>query len=238
VALSVSLVASVAGSGVTGSFTPANNSLLIAFGLIGDNGTASISGGSLAWTQQKLAASTGGFTAQAVCWTAPVTTGVSMTVGVSSTGGGKQNCAVYQATGHDTTTPIGVTGSSVVNAGGSTNALSYSLSGAPASSSYVLSGFSTQTNNDVATGCSAGAGFTLDTPSNFETASWTAGVEHVTGTTSTTVSWTDVAIGDSAYTLGAVAVEVRAAGGSETITMDKWWQPPFYRSLKTEMVGY
>src|SRR5512144_2897420 len=140
-ALSVTLATTKTNGLVTGSFTPANNSLLIVFACVSDSAALSVAGGSLSWTPQKSAASSGGFDSEVYCWTAPVTTGASMTVTVSGTTQGSTCCiAVYQATGHDTGTPVGATGSSTSNSGSSVTSLSYSLSGTPASTSYILAG--------------------------------------------------------------------------------------------------
>ena len=78
----------------TSSFTPANNSLLVAkFNCITLNAqlsAVSIAGGGLTWTKRietKPDTSNGtNAYSYAVIWTAPVTTGASMTVTVSWTG--------------------------------------------------------------------------------------------------------------------------------------------------------
>lgn len=215
-ALSVSLIKSVVNALVTGSFTPSDNSLLIVLAGVSDNASLSVAGGSLSWTPRKSIASSGGFDSECYCWTAPVTTGASMTVTVSGTSqGSSAGIAVYQATGYDTTTPVGATGSSSANAGSSVTSLSYSLSASPASTSYLLAITSSQTNSDTSTGVSAGSGWTLDTPTSWGTlvASNPVGAESKTGTTSATVAWTNVALSDSAYSNASVAVEIKQAGG-------------------------
>lgn len=103
------------------AFTPSNSSLLIAMATnITAFGTAtntwSCSGGSLTWTKRAefLAADDGnGLCSTVVMYTAPVTTGASMTVQMSASGGTADGAtismSVTEVTGHDAS-PIGVSG--------------------------------------------------------------------------------------------------------------------------------
>lgn len=104
------------GSVTSGSFTPANDSLLVLC-VEGDTAlntalTVTVSGGSLTWTLRARAdeatvpAGNGG---HASIWTAPVTTGASMTITVTKTGVGstsRLSAKVYIVTGQHAS-PIG-----------------------------------------------------------------------------------------------------------------------------------
>lgn len=118
------LVQGTPASGVdltSGSFTPADGSLLVAVGTRRDLGGivgSSVSGGGLTWTLAKAAGSADttkpGYVA---IFTAPVVTGASMTVSfqVDAGGGGgtSTTLSVYQVTGQHAT-PVGATGSGAI----------------------------------------------------------------------------------------------------------------------------
>jgi hypothetical protein len=110
------------GTNITsGTFTPPNNSVIVlAVSVDGStasiNPTVAVSGGSLTWTNRAemdpgTAGANGG---HASIWTAPVVTGASMSISVNRTSSdatARVSCKAYLVTGHDTTTPTGVTGS-------------------------------------------------------------------------------------------------------------------------------
>lgn len=103
-------------SATSASFTPPNGSLLVcctnANTSSGVGLDVTLSGGSLTWTQRKEADNTlFGNSGHASIWTAPVVTGASMTVTVTSTGGNSRTSGkVYIVTGHDVASPVGSSG--------------------------------------------------------------------------------------------------------------------------------
>lgn len=105
----------------TASFTPSNNSLLLVIATAicpqgFSSGSESISDSAgLTWTKRKVQSSggtpPGDWPTVIYIWTAPVTTGVSMTVthgygAVSTDGNGNQDILVQQITGHDVANPV------------------------------------------------------------------------------------------------------------------------------------
>jgi hypothetical protein len=116
------------------SFAPSNNSLLLVayYSIVGvADQTAldsvSISGGSLTWTPQaSVVGRQNDYQSAVKLWTALVTTGASMTAAVSG-GSGFETVGVFQATGHNTSTPIGAIATSGTQ--DITGSHSYSLSG-------------------------------------------------------------------------------------------------------------
>lgn len=204
-----------------GSFTPADNSLLIAIvNTINDStpdtvAAVSLSGGSLTWTKQTsisaFTSSSGGYFAGLIVYTAPVTTGASMSLTASGyvTGGDSYyGFEVIQATGYNTSTPLGATAlSNNVNV---TNP-SLTLSGAPSSTSEVVSAFCVNPNNTPSTPTPGGSYSLLQNSGTGSTV--VEGTEHLSGTTSTAVNWSN--IGCAIYSSNCVvnAFEILAAGG-------------------------
>lgn len=131
----------------TGSFTPPNNSLLVAIIHHGDSRTSGwtapvVSGGSLSWTERESITAAAQWQVGSVIATAPVTTGASMTVTFTSGANAFANGTtyiVYAVTGYNVADPVGLANSSksTTNPNG---AASLSLGGTPASSSFLLGG--------------------------------------------------------------------------------------------------
>lgn len=95
---------------VTGSFTPPDASLLVATVIASSSVAPAVSGGSLTWTRQIRDTTEG----SAEIWTAPVVTGASMTVTVTTTGtNARAALKVDVVTGHQLSSPIGTTGTGV-----------------------------------------------------------------------------------------------------------------------------
>lgn len=241
--------ANIGGTSYTsGSFTTVNSSLLVVGWMPADQTssytsgqyTISNSGTALTWTQQKFQNSIGnGFAGAVYIWTAPVTTGASTTVTLTVGSGTIGNFAISvdSVTGHNTSTPIGATGSNDNSGSGSLSNITFSLSGSPATTSAIYSITSTVINN-TSTGVTVGSGWT--SLYSFGDSSKAEGSEYITGTSSATVTWANVAAGDTPGGFGSAqaAIEIQAAAGAETITLDKWWMQPSYRPPKTEIVGY
>jgi len=217
------------GNAVTASFTPQDNSLLVAIcnpmaHASGGNiaaANSTVSGGSLTWTK-RLSIDSGalGFSYSHCLeiWTAPVTTGASMTVTHANTldcngaDGRKTAFHIFSYTGYDTGTPTGatVTGSSLSDPTGA-----LTLSAAPASDSMVVASRSFQPDAASDVTASPGSGWT----EIYDNASGATGyscleTQERTGSTSTSVAWTDINVEDTAVfgTLGA-AIEIKAAAG-------------------------
>lgn len=207
----------------TGSFTPANDSLLVAAVMCGINDAASgdadyiTTGGGWTWTKRvnrTLTFATDGLIHQ--LWTAPVGTGASMTVTSTHTGHESYafGIAVYAYTGYDTSTPVGGTAS-----GDSTGtSQSLTLSASPASDDDVLAFINVTAANGNGSDASATPGssfvelFETNSPSSFE--KWQAQAR--TGSTSTAVSWTTASSAGSPFDqriYSALTIKVAAGGG-------------------------
>lgn len=149
------------GAFVTGSFTPPNNSLLVVCLEINANASGdptaniSVAGGSLSYTRQQINVSPSQF-ACTVIWTAPVSTGSSMTLTLDC---GAQDIAWYIVravayTGYDTSTPVSGAGGTASLAGGTT--ISATLSASPTVNDEVIA----IGGVDSLVGVSVGSGFT------------------------------------------------------------------------------
>ena len=213
---------SSASTRVSDNFTPSNNSVLCAiFAGIVDTadptGTPAIAGGSLSWTKRVEIVSSGLFSTwlYIIIWTAPVGTGASMAVTFSNlnaagtffTGSGH----FLDLTGYNTGSPTGATASGQ-NLGN--DAVNLTLSGSPASGSYVIGASAFTTSDSSSRSATPGSGWTelYDTgAANNYTALQT---QYRTGSTSTDVAWSDIADGgDSSFGTCSVAaaLEIKAA---------------------------
>jgi len=210
------------GSFVTSSFTPPDNSLIaVAVMLISGSqdplAAMTISGGGLTWTSRKEQAAgfSGGTENAIIIYTAPVTTGASMTITVDC---GAQSISHYIVsavayTGYDVASPVGATGSLGKNSfAGPPTPESFALSGTPASSSEIFAGANKDADN---AGTTPGAAFT-ELADLFNT-TWTGGGQtqvRPAGSTSTTVDWVDIRpAGGGLFSLATAAIEIKAAPG-------------------------
>ncbi len=207
----------------TASFTPSNNSLLVVVCMAVGNSDSGMRGTDLSisntggWTFTSRKASTGsaGWSYAVRIWTAPVTTGASMTVtcstGVGSIGG---NAYIYVAdyTGYDTGTPVGVDGAASIGAGAD-GAQSFTLSGSPCSGGEVIAALVGAVGSGTVN-VTEGSGWTelADAPLLDQSRNQ---VQIRTGSTSTSVAWVDVAVGGSPSGVGVelVGVEINVSGG-------------------------
>jgi len=211
----------------TAAFTPSNASLLVVqvggqtaggSGDIGAAFTISDTAG-LTWTPRANAAMTGSFATGTRQWTAPVTTGVSMTVTVDC---GANDIAQYlvsivDVTGYDTGTPVGATvqDTSVASDGADT----ITLSAGTAASSVVVGG---RCGGPTGTGTILAAAGSAHTEVHDLNATSALGLHTQVcdlGATSTAFSWTDTANGTGVcdHACVGVAIEVKAAATSSTI---------------------
>lgn len=222
------------GTGVytTGSFTPSDNSLLVVMGMFIENGGSSdpttlltlADSAGLTWTQ-RLAAITSptSFPTLVKCWTAPVTTGVSMTCSLDcgARSAGMYGIAVVDYTGYDTSTPTGVTATGQQNGGFDEppTPVTLTLSGAPASTSEVLGFIGIDKSTQGVTPGTSSADFSEIYEPAVNSDWGGMHLEGRTGSASTTVDWDDIRSGGGAlFNYAALGIEIRAAaeGGSSS----------------------
>lgn len=212
---------------VSGSFTPANNSLLVVIVTnmnhdIADCGLSN--SGGLTFTQRAASqtGTKGDFALVKIIRTAPVTTGASMTVTHSPSGGNQASAIeVYQVTGYNTSSPVGAK-MEANGPGSSDGAWNTSLDGSPVASSIILASMGGVHANSGPVTVAPGAGWTEITEIA-ENGYITSETEHITGTTSTTVPWADTRDTGSSDTWyhggpGGVAIEIKDAGGGGSST--------------------
>ncbi|MGH9249157.1 MAG: hypothetical protein ACRD0W_06540 [Acidimicrobiales bacterium] len=209
------------GDFTTSSFTPPDNCLLVVAVATmrvttATDLTSSITCAGGGWTytpRAGLGSNTDVFSVSTRIFTAPVTTGASMTLTIGTGGINMQFYAVSVVayTGYDTGTPTGATGSLLVESAGTPDgAQSFTLSGAPATDSEV---FAAITLDKDAAGTTPGAGWT---EIHDVQAGGAGGVQSQirTGSTSTTVAWVDTNTGGNIFKFVASAVEIKAAAGA------------------------
>lgn len=206
------------GGYTTGSFTPPDSSLLVV-GIaamrhtVGGDFSASLTVADsvgLTWTARKRVGDGADFGTGCAVFTAPVNTGVSMTVTVDC---GAESLAWYVVsiiayTGHDTGTPTAATGSVTKTAGFSTpEPATITLDAAPASTSEVFGTIAASKGTPLA--IVNGTGYTeLYDLSNTD---WGDGESEVrAASTSTSFVWDDVRNTAAAlFGYSAVAVEIK-----------------------------
>lgn len=187
----------------------------------------SSSGSGPTWTLRTNAAPSVQYEAQAGVFTAviggssPGTFTVSWNANPAAGGAtevGAYAYAIYKVTGHDTGTTFG--GKIAYDANAGNGAASVTLDAAPASADITLA-MSFADEDDA----SGGYGAAFDSGSgtwteNYDGTSLTArcawNVGQRTGSTSTTVSWTDVNTGPHTYESAQVAIVVKASAAAAT----------------------
>jgi hypothetical protein len=209
----------------TTSFTPSDNVLLVlavgflveSAGDFSNDPPLAVAGGSLTWTRRThTEEDLGGYVATHQIWTAPVTTGASMTITVTddisaATGDGIHGMwEVLEVSDYNTGDPVGASAS---NTGLGNGAGALTLSGAPASSSLVLA--SRFYAPDGAESCNAtpATGWTEISDLNHTNPGYSElQTQRRTGSTSTGVNWDDLSSGSAAaFVSHAVALEIKAA---------------------------
>jgi len=207
------------GSFTTSAFTPPNNSLLVAIICVDETGgttdpttdlTITDSQG-LTWTSRVAGGDAVTWTFGQRIYTAPVTTGASMTVTVDCAARDiyMYDVQVVSFTGYNTGSP---TGGKVVTTGLAVNgADQITLDASPASGSYVL-GCLLANGPDAATP-DPGSAFT-ELRDAFA-AAMSVQLQYRTGSTSPIVDWVAVnTVGsDNAKTMG-IAIEIKASGAA------------------------
>ncbi len=220
----------------TASITPGTNCALVlliagvqdnssAANDLFDNGsitahTVVSSGSGPSWTRQTFSEPSAGFTAHAAVWTA--------TIGGSDPGSftvtadfpdtrvaGLYAYSIHKATGHDTGTPFGGKIATQNQAGN--GAVTATLDAAPASgdATIALSAVDTDASGTGATfGTSFGTWTETVEGDGTDEVGWNTGYR--TGSTSTSVEWTDVNTGSATnFTSAQAAIVVKAAGGTD-----------------------
>lgn len=196
------------------SFTPNNNSLLVVAYAQQENvntdpgTTTTISGGGLTYTLQQYNYLFGGnHNMVSMIWTAPVSTGSSMTVAVA-TGLADWGAAmaIMDFTGYDTGTPVGVKGGRSDAGGTPFSPYSVTLSGTCASDSYLIGvgvGDESQGSDLL-----VGTGWTQ----HYKQLALYTGtlIQYRTGTASSTGQWDYLFTG---YSAAASIIEIKAAAG-------------------------
>jgi hypothetical protein len=202
----------------TGSFTPPDNSLLVVVGAAVQSSNGGLQGSSfgitdsvgLTWTSRVLSAAPTRWGVGLRVWTAPVTTGVSMTVTVN-VGVLNANRLYAQAisyTGYDTTTPTGSTATGTNT--GSGGAQTITLSAAPASTSEVLGIVSSVSSGTQSV--TPGSGWTEILDVN--NPNWACfQMQRRDSSISDQVPWADLDETGTVYEAMLAALEIRAAGG-------------------------
>lgn len=215
-------------TGVSTAFTPPNNSLLVVIAALQGNnstpGTMSISGGGLTWTARagpSTPGTLGDYYGRTACWTAPVGTGASMQVTVTTSenavgDAGNVLLDIEAFEGYDTDAPIGATASSTTT---DEDGLTLTLSGAPSTNSIVIAWRARGDQGGVASTATPGPGWTEVSDQQSVSAGYTdLQVMVRTGSASTSVTWDDVcdAVTNSFYT-HAFALEIKASSGTQTL---------------------
>lgn len=209
------------GAYTSGSFTPSNNSLLVvvAFGITTTDGgmrgtdlTISDSVG-LTWTSQAATTASPAWSYGIRIWTAPVTTGTSMTVSVDC---GAFSMEFYRLEVFDYTSDSGspaAGGNAIGSDADGDGAASITLSATPASASHVIGACITGLGGASGT-ITSGSGFTEINEAVLT--SWAVTeTETRTGSTSTTVDWVDVLATGTGFGGSALAAfEIAEVSGS------------------------
>lgn len=202
-------------SETTASFTPANNSLLLAIVWASGGNNDALAGGDitftdsagLTWTSRAVTTTHPNYGYGIRAFTAPVTTGVSMTVTMDAGAFSihKYRTQVYQYTGHDTVSPVGAT--AIGSDADGTGAASITLSAAPATTSEVIAVCLTSLSGTTGA-VDVGSGFS----ELFESgeAAWQIfQAQSRTGSTDTNVPWANVGNGSTALGSAMLAVEIK-----------------------------
>ena len=209
-----------AGAFTTTSFTPSDNTLLVcrisAVSQADDGLTANdltITGGGLTWTSRVSQTGPTGWAYAERVWTAPVSTGASMTIGADAGAFAIENyrVEVYEYSDYNTGSPVG--GIAVGTDADGNDAASITLSATPATTSEVLAFSTVVLNGAAGTFTTEGSGWTelFDTSRD----GWWCFESQVRGSsTSTDVSWADLNTLDTLATGAAmVALEIKEADG-------------------------
>lgn len=189
-----------ASSGTTNSFTPPDNSLLVVVATQlkqADSATAvqnaTISGGGLTWTRRVYQGAAGFYMTGLVIWTAPVTTGASMTVTVNANDGDVSQISI-QPIAYTDYDSVGATVANTVDA--ADGAFSLTLGSAPGFHDEVVAAISATNATGGHVRVDPGSGWTEVSDSGIAGLAEMQ-VQYRKGSTSTSVAWADVLAADS-----------------------------------------
>jgi hypothetical protein len=222
----------------TASITPgANCVLVLLMGGVQDaaNTNSLFSGGSVTqhtvvssgsgptWTKQTFSDPPANFDSHAAVWTAVIggSDPGSFTVTIDfpdSRAAGMFAYSIHKSTGHDTGTPFG--GKIATNAEAGNGAVTATLDAAPATDDHTIA-LSVVDTDGSGTGATFGTSFGTWTETaegnGTNEVGWNTGYR--TGSTSTSVEWTDVNTGSATtFTSAQAAIVVKAAAGGSTFT--------------------
>lgn len=196
----------------TSSITTVDDSLLVVMLTISNhaeavNGTTTVSGGGLTWTKQVDQGSNylSTYYITTEIWTAPVTTGASITLDIDSSAaagsgfGGYLQYTIWSVENYDS---VGATATSTFSANGSHSS---TLSGAPATTSLVMAVRGITTGDSNNTSATQGSGWTeLVDVNHTGTGLLSMQAQERDGSTSTSVSWAEIS-SHSTVTMGSTA---------------------------------
>lgn len=209
------------GTYTTGSFTPNNSSLLVVIAsIMEDSGSSDPSGdltvsdsAGLTWTSQATVGDASSWSIGQRVWTAPVTTGVSMTVTFDCAARNIYQYFVEVAdyTGHGGVGQIGTNTTLPTDGAGTVT-----LAGSPAATSEII-GAIMQDATGTAGADPLDGTYTELYDIDSLTGSASQAQARAAGSTSTSFSWSDVGVGASLYKATGIAIEITEAGGT-TVT--------------------
>jgi hypothetical protein len=215
----------------TASITPGTNCALVllvagveesalATSLLNADHSVVSSGSGPTWTKQANSDSTVAYNVHAAVWTAVIggSSPGSFTVTVDWRGGAESGAyaySIHKLTGHDTTTTFG--GFAVTEGQAGNGAVTATLSAAPAAGDATIA--LDMADEAGSFGAAFGSTFgtwteTADGASGSHQVAWNTGYR--TGSTSTSVEWSDVNTGSNTFSSGQAAIVVKAAGGGGT----------------------
>lgn len=204
----------------TSAFTPAAGALIVAMLFVRDTGgsgdiAASLTcvDGTNTYTARVTQGMAGGAKMQGRIWTAPEAAGASRTItfdaGANSVGAALW--FIYEVTGYNTSTPTGATASDAATFP-IDGAATLTLSGAPATTSDVISGCGIDGDVSGTIAVTPGAAWTEDGEVGNTTVQSYAQAQRRTASSSTSVDWVDVRAGTMATFSGVgLALEIKAA---------------------------
>ena len=216
----------------TGSFTPADNSILVAHvGVVNGVGGAdvqsgmSLSGGGLTWTRQAgpTGGTVAGYTAAQEIWTAPVTTGASMSITYQHAGNVGSDRAwgmiqVHEITSDSTSPEIGTPNVIVGAHDQGDAAATITLPSSPSSSSIVSAAryYNSNANDGAAT---PGTGWTEVYDQTASTNGYGSFQSQYRGSsTDADVTWNNLMVpAETAWKSSTMAIEVREAAAGASV---------------------
>ena len=211
------------GTYTTGSFTPNNSSLLVVIAsIMEDSGSSDPSGdltvsdsAGLTWTSQATVGDASSWSIGQRVWTAPVTTGVSMTVTFDCAARNIYQYFVEVAdyTGHGGVGQIGTNTTLPTDGAGTVT-----LAGSPAATSEII-GAIMQDATGTAGADPLDGTYTELYDIDSLTGSASQAQARAAGSVSASFSWADVGVGAGLFKATGIAIEITEAGASGATTV-------------------